>query len=68
MPRIDQSLHQAVMAEAASTGQLKRWCSTCGGHVTDQDRTRSKYCRQHRGAKKAQATDWDGVDSYGPSA
>lgn len=50
MPRIDTSLHAFVKAEAASVGQLKRYCARpgCGCWVSDQDHTRSKFCKAHR--------------------
>lgn len=46
------SLRDFVAREAASTGQQKRWCASCGEHVFDQDRTRSKFCQRCRGARR----------------
>lgn len=50
-----RTLHECVMREAASSGQLKRYCKTCGVWVEDQDFTKSKFCSQHRRKNKQSA-------------
>ena len=43
-----KTLHGFITQEMR-TGAPKRWCAKCDEHVTDQDRTRSIFCRKHRG-------------------
>lgn len=66
MPRVDQSFHQFIQAETASSGQMKRACAKCGNWI--MDRSRSKFCKEHRrsrngsGQKPVQQSDF--VNGY----
>jgi hypothetical protein len=43
-----RTLHEFIMREAASTGQVRRFCKVDGCEDEITDRTRSKRCLKHR--------------------